>query len=200
MARLARVAWALALIAAPFVARAQAVWVTGNPQEATPAEGEEAAGQKHYWEAEGFQEVFVDDDNSLYSNRPYQGIIPRVRDELDVLRAPEQAMNAIMWVGYQHRRLFSRVFVQTSQMPVFTVLQKSPTHIVISFERTTFRDANSKREIVTGDFNTKVGRIIPQAVGKDRVEVHVHLKEPGSFLYRQEGHYLYLDVERATAE
>jgi len=200
MARLVCAAMALVLLVAPFAARAQAVYVTGNPQAATPAEDEEAQAEKHYWEIDGFQEVFVDDDNSLYANRPYQGIIPRVRDELEQLRAPEQAMNAVMWIGYQHRRLFSRVFVQTSQMPVFTVLQKAPTHIVISFERTTFRDENSRREIVTGDFNTKVGRIVPQAVGKDRVEVHVHLKEPGSFLYRQEGHYLYLDVERSATE
>ena len=47
------------------------------------------------------------------------------------------------------------------------------------------------------DFNTRVNRVLPTAVGKG-AEIHIRLKQPGSFLYRQEGHYLYLDVERAT--
>jgi hypothetical protein len=173
---------------------AQAVWVTGNPDDAKAEPAE--AGEKKYWELEGFKEVFVDDDNALYGNRPYQGIIPRVRDELEVLRVPEGQPNTILWVGYQHRRLFSRVFVQTSHMPVFTVLQKTATHIVIVFENTVFHDRNTQREIVTGDFNTRVSRVLPEIRGKG-AEVHVRLKQPGSFLYRQEGHYLYLDVERA---
>lgn len=174
---------------------AQAVWVTGNPDDAK-AETPEAS-EKKYWELEGFKEVFVDDDNALYGSRPYQGIIPRVRDELEVLRVPEGQPNTILWVGYQHRRLFSRVFVQTSHMPVFTVLQKTATHIVIVFENTVFHDRNTQREIVTGDFNTRVSRVLPEVRGKG-AEIHLRLKQPGSFLYRQEGHYLYLDVERAA--
>lgn len=187
---------ALAWAMAPGLLQAQAVWVTGNAPSAKEQEHDPDATDKNYWEVEGFQEVFIDEDNSLYSTRPYQGIIPRLRDELETLRAPETGLNTIMWVGYQHRQLFSRVFVQTTHMPVFTVLQKSPTHILITFERTIFRDVNSQREIVTGNFNTKVSRIIPKAVGKDSAEVHIHLQEAGSFLYRQEGNYLYLDVER----
>jgi len=182
--------WALPL-------SAQAVWVTGNPE---PKKDEAAQGaEKRYWELDGFKEVFVDDDNALYGNRPYAGIIPRVRDELEVLRVPEGQQNTIVWVGYQHRRLFSRVFVQTSHMPVFTVLQKTPTHIVIVFENTVFHDRNTQREIVTGDFNTRVSRVLPEVVGKG-AEIHIRLKQPGSFLYRQEGHYLYLDVERAAGD
>ncbi len=190
--------FALALMwaASPNAAQAQSVWVTGNAPSPSEQDQDGEAEQKNYWEIDGFEEVFIDEENSLYSRRPYQGIIPRLRDELEILRAPETGLNTIMWVGYQHRQLFSRVFVQTTHMPVFTVLQKSPTHILITFERTMFRDTNSQREIVTGNFNTKVSRVIPRAVGNDGAEIHIHLQEPGSFLYRQEGNYLYLDVER----
>jgi hypothetical protein len=172
--------------------------VTGLPQKKEAANEEQPA--KKYWQLEGFQELFVDDDNQLYSNRPYQGIIPRLRDELEVLRAPKEGGNVIMWVGYQHRKLFSRVFVQTSHMPVFTVQQRTPTHLVITFDKASFRDSNARREIFTGDFNTRVTRVVPQLVGKDKAEVHVYLRDAGSFLYRQEQNYLYLDVERSESE
>jgi hypothetical protein len=190
------IALAIAWSFTPANVLAQAVWVTGNAPARTGENPE--SEEKNYWEIEGFNEVFIDEENALYSKRPYQGIVPRLRDELEILRAPETGLNTIMWVGYQHRQLFSRVFVQTTHMPVFTVLQKSPTHIVITFERTMFRDVNSQREIVTGNFNTKVSRIIPKAIGKDGAEIHIHLQDAASFLYRQEGNYLYLDVERTA--
>jgi hypothetical protein len=184
------------LLAWSLPALGQSVWMTGRADAQKAQEpGEPEA--KYYWEIDGFDEMFVDDDNSLYVERPYQGIIPRVRDTLEVLRAPQGAANTIMWVGYQHRRLFSRIFVQTTHMPVFTVLQKNAKHIVILFDRAEFRDDNSRREIMTGNFNTRVARIVPKDMGKGRAEIHIFLKESGSFLYRQEGNYLYLDVERS---
>lgn len=195
MAGCSRLAFVVLVLFLGLPLRAQAVWVTGNPEQKKDDAGQ--AQEKKYWELEGFKEVFVDDDNALYGNRPYQGIIPRVRDELEVLRVPEGQQNSIVWVGYQHRRLFSRVFVQTSHMPVFTVVQKTPTHIVIVFENTVFHDRNTEREIVTGNFNTRVARVVPEVRGKG-AEIHIRLKQAGSFLYRQEGHYLYLDVERAS--
>lgn len=152
-----------------------------------------------YWEEEGVSETVVDEAGTIYRRRFYGGVIPNVRDSLrdkKTSKVHRRGPLEITWVGFQQKALFSRVFVQTDRLPTYTIFKPDPLHIVVEFPTARLRTIQEDRVILTHEFNTKVDQIDARPVRGRGVHVVITLKEPMGYLYKQEGDYVFIDVER----
>ena len=152
-----------------------------------------------YWQEEGVSETVVDDGGDIYRKRRYQGVIPHLRDRLRDKRTSKvhkRGKMEITWVGFQQMALSSRVFVQTDRMPTYTIFKPDPLHIVVEFPTARFRTRQERRVVHTHEFNTRVDRIEAKRTRGHGVHVIITLKEPTGYLYKQEGDYVFIDVER----
>ena len=170
-----------------------------QPKKKVVNEEEKKQEKIYYWQMPGFQEEFVDDENTIYQQKIYQGIVPDLRDAIPELRVPK-GKNFVTWIGYQHKKLYSRIFIQTSKIARFIVYLKSPRHIVINIKKTPFANSNTRRAIHTYTFNTKIKSIIPKKGKGGSSLIHIHLKEPGGFLYKQAGNYIFVDIEKTVSQ
>jgi len=140
--------------------------------------------------------TFVDDEGKLYQQRRYQGIIPSIRDYLGTTPPSKKTKRAhITWVGFQQKELYSRIFVQTNRPSHFTLSKPDPLTIVVSFDNTRIPRMNERRDLVTHAFQTRVREIRPRNRGK-KSELVIHLSEPAGYLYKQNGSYVFIDIER----
>jgi hypothetical protein len=146
----------------------------------------------------------VDDQNKIYQDRPYQGIVPQLRDTSAATAryvvTPQAARQGqairVLWIGFQQKQFFSRVFIQTDRAPaVYTVYKTAPRRIVIDFPGGSVATSNNVRPIVTEKFDGPVAGI-KATRNKKGASIAIELKRDAGYLYRQEGNYIYVDVER----
>lgn len=178
---------------------------SAGAEEPLPTPGERTRPQRpgeqpyKYWEEEGVSETYVDEGGELYRRRPYSGVIPLVRDRLTdrkTSKVHRPGAVEITWVGFQQMALFSRVFVQTDRMPTYTIFKPDPLHIVIELPNARFRTIQEQRSVLTHEFNTRIDQVEAKRVKGQGIHVVITLKEPTGYLYRQEGEYVFVDVER----
>lgn len=181
---------------------AQVVDVPGGPVP-TPGERPEptrpGVRRYRYWEEEGVGEVVIDDAGDIYRRRPYRGVIPHVRDSLldkKTSKPRRRGLTKITWIGFQQKALFSRIFIQTDRMPTYTIFKPDPLHIVVEFPTARLRSPQEARHVLTHEFNTRVDQIQARRVRGHGVHVVITLKEPTGYLYKQDGEYVFIDVER----
>jgi hypothetical protein len=164
------------------------------------AEPRRPGEQKYkYWEEEGVSETVVDETGAIYRRRTYGGVIPNVRDSLrdkKTSKVHQRGPLEITWVGFQQKALFSRVFVQTDRLPTYTIFKPDPLHIVVEFPTARLRTVQEDRVILTHEFNTKIDQIDAKPLKGRGIHVVITLKEPMGYLYKQEGDYVFIDVER----
>lgn len=140
-------------------------------------------------------EVFVDEQGKIYRELRYHGIIPSIRDSLTGKPPQPSGRSKITWVGFQQKQFYSRVFIQTNQLSRFTLHKPDPRHIVVTFERARIPRRNTLRPIITGEFSTSVEQIRARRRG-GRAQVIITLSKPVGYLYKQQGNYVFIDVER----
>lgn len=147
-------------------------------------------------------EVVVDEDGEIYERRHYGGIIPEVRDRFVAgLKAgkPGGKAPAIIWVGFQQRSLFSRVFIQTDRVTAYTIHKPDPLHIQVDFPGASVPVDNDKRRLDTSRFESSVQEVVARVIkgkGGRTARVIITLDSPTGYLYKQEGNYVFIDIER----
>lgn len=154
-----------------------------------------------------FQEVYIDEDFSLYKVRTYQGLVPGRNAENEVaLDEPEAegGKTIVERVGFEQRELFSRVFILADRAispwvyDNFVQAQADPSiphQVYVELARAKMATFNDMRPLVTRNFNTPIMQI--EAVEtKDGVRVILTLKREARYLPVQIGKVLYVDVER----
>lgn len=170
------------------------------PTPGERAEPRRPGEQKYkYWEEEGVSETVVDEAGAIYRRRSYGGVVPHLRDSLRDVKTSKVHKRGpleITWIGFQQKALFSRVFVQTDRLPTYTIFKPDPLHIVVEFPTARLRTVQEDRIILTHEFNTKVDQIDAKPVKGHGIHVVITLKEPMGYLYKQEGDYVFIDVER----
>ena len=151
---------------------------------------------------DGYIEVVVDEEGKLYQKRHYGGIIPDVHDRFVAgvkSGKPGGGHPAITWVGFQQRSLFSRVFIQTDRITAYTIYKPDPLHIYVDFPGASIPLRNDRRTLDTSRFETPVRTVDARILrGKDYrgARVIITLDSPTGYLYKQEGNYVFIDIER----
>lgn len=173
--------FALLLAAVPTLADAQELR-TGPPRQRLLGDGDVV-------------EVYVDEAGKLYRELRYHGIIPSVRDHLG--RPPRKApkQTKVTWVGFQQKQLFSRVFIQTNRLSRFTLHKPDPRHIVVTIDGARIPRQNDRRDVITSEFRSSVEHVRARRHRGD-AEVVITLSRSVGYLYKQEGNYVFIDVER----
>jgi hypothetical protein len=149
---------------------------------------------------DGFQ--VADEGGQIYTARGYRGVVPGVRDQSDVAaKRPENeafaATRAIVeWVGFQPFPTYSRVFIQVSGRFAFAVTRPRPDRIEVRIPGADMSTPNDSRRLVTRDFPTSVDLVeISEDATDGAIVVTISLKRPVGYLYRQEGRYVFIDIE-----
>ncbi len=151
-------------------------------------------------------EVFVDDSGKIYKELRCHGIIPRIRDSLVPERKPGKGKRAarpkavpkhtaVTWVGFQHKELFSRIFIQTNRLGRFTMHKPDARHIVVTIDGARIPRRNERRDVITREFKTSVDRVTARR-RKGDAEIVIALSREAGYLYTQDGSYIFIDVER----
>jgi len=149
---------------------------------------------------DGFQ--VADEGGQIYTARGYRGVVPGVRDQSDVpAKRPENeafaATRAIVeWIGFQPFPTCSRVFVQLSGRFTFAVTRPKPDRIEVRVPGADISTPNDARHLITRDFPTAVDQVeISTDKADGAVVIAIALKRPVGYLYRQEGRYVFIDIE-----
>ena len=143
----------------------------------------------------------VDEQGKVYVKRHYKGVVPGIKDVSDVPSKQHPAKvdhPVVEWVGFQPFKDYSRVFVQVLGKFVFTVTKADKQKIEITIPRATVDTPNDARELVTFKFPTQVNMIKTSVIQDDSgssVVVRILLKKDVGYLFRQEGKYIFVDVE-----
>ena len=172
------------MLVAPTMASGQSI----STQTAGPA--------KQLIPAAEIMHLFVDDEGLLYRQRYYQGIIPSIRDYLGTKPPKKDTKHTnITWIGFQQKELYSRIFIQTNRPSHFTLSKPNATTIIVSFDDTRIPRTNEARVLETRFFQTRVRYIRPRKRGR-RVEIEIKLLADAGYLYKQNGSYVFIDIER----
>jgi hypothetical protein len=148
---------------------------------------------------DGFQ--VADEGGQIYTARGYRGVVPGVRDQSDVnAKRPENETLAgtraiVEWVGFQPFPSYSRVFVQLSGRFTFSVTRPKPDRIEVRFPGADMSTPNDSRHLIARDFPTAVDRIDMSLDADGTIVVSILLKRPVGYLFRQEGRYVFVDIE-----
>ena len=140
-------------------------------------------------------EVFVDEEGKIYQELRYHGIIPSIRDTFRPNRSTPPRRSDVTWVGFQQKQFYSRIFIQVSRLGRFTLHKPDPRHIVVQIEGARVPRRNTRRPILTHAFSSSVQQV--QARPRRRgAEIIITLSKPAGYLYKQQGNYVFIDVER----
>jgi len=149
---------------------------------------------------DGFQ--VADEGGQIYTARGYRGVVPGVRDQSDVpAKRPENeafaATRAIVeWIGFQPFPTYSRVFIQVSGRFAFAVTRPKPDRIEVRIPGADVSTPNDSRRLITRDFPTSVEQVeIAPDASDGAIVITISLKRPVGYLYRQEGRYVFVDIE-----
>jgi CYTH domain-containing protein len=142
---------------------------------------------------------FVDEEGKIYRDRQYRGVVPGIKNIPDIeLKKAKPSKDTIMWIGFQPFKLFSRVFVQLYGKPAFLIKKDGEKKIAVEFPETDINLTNDAREIITSEFSTSVEKItvkIKKVKKESKAVVTIFLKKPSGYLYKQDGEYIFVDIE-----
>lgn len=147
-------------------------------------------------------DVIVDESGSIYKKRRYGGIIPQIRDQFSGgIKSSKRKWPrpTVTWVGFQQHSLFSRVFVQRDRQTSYTIYKPDPQHIYIDIPDGAIPIENDRRELLTNHFEGAVTSIAARSVKTKAFKgarVIVKLKRAAGFLYKDDGNYIFIDIER----
>ncbi|NUN15758.1 MAG: hypothetical protein HUU55_19200 [Myxococcales bacterium] len=147
-------------------------------------------------------DVIVDESGGIYKRRRYGGIIPQIRDQFTGgLKSSKRKWPrpTVTWVGFQQHSLFSRVFVQRDRQTSYTIYKSDPQHIYIDIPDGAIPIENDRRELLTTNFEGAVASIAARSVKTKTFKgarVIVKLKRAAGFLYKDDGNYIFIDIER----
>ncbi len=194
------VAAAFVLVSGAVLAQARVETSRGADEMVRPTPERPGERAYKYWEEEGVTETVVDDAGRIYGERQYSGVVPTLRDSLrdkKTAKVHHRGALQLTWIGFQQKALFSRIFLQADRMPTYSIFKPDPLHIIVELPGARLRTAQEGRAVPTHEFNSKVdhvaARVLPKGAG---VQVIITLKEPVGYLYKQDGNYVYVDVER----
>ena len=149
-------------------------------------------------------EVFVDERGAIYRELRYHGVVPNYRDDLGHRRPRKNAKAhvkrraeapKITWVGFQQQRFSSRIFIQASLVSHFSITKPDPHHIVVFIDDAKIPGRQALRPLVTSQYASSVAHV--QARRKRHgAEITITLSRPAGYLYKQDGRYIFIDVER----
>jgi len=131
---------------------------------------------------------------------PYLGVQPGLKDVApgkENIKA-RGALRVLTWVGFQMQGSGGRVFIQTSEPAVYSIVASDPTEVVLEFPETRVQSPNDARALDTSYFPTAIVSIEARAA-KGLARVVVRLREVVGYDLRQEGNYLYLDFRPPTS-
>lgn len=145
----------------------------------------------------------ADEAGEIYTTRGYKGVVPGIRDQSAVpakspeTQVPSDSRAIVDWVGFQPFPTYSRVFIQVSGAFTFAVTRPAQDRIEVRIPAADVSTSNDLHELVTRNFPTAVDRVVVGTSQKDEgaVIVTVFLKAPVGYLYRQDGGYIFIDVE-----
>lgn len=143
----------------------------------------------------------VDENGNVYVKHHYKGVIPGIKDVADIPSKQHPGKidhPRVEWVGFQAFKDYSRVFVQVLGQFTFTVTKTGKHKIEITIPGATVDTPNDARELVTFKFPTKVNLIKTSEVKTDSgssVVIDIMLAKDVGYLFRQEGKYIFVDVE-----
>ncbi len=151
---------------------------------------------------EAYQRV-ADEAGEIYTSRGYKGVVPGIRNESDV---PSKKLDAavdhesraiVEWIGFQPFPTYSRVFIQLTGDFTFSVTRPDTDRIEVRIPSADISTANDLHELVTRNFPTAVDRVTVATSPADdgSMVVNVFLKVPVGYLYRQDGAYIFVDIE-----
>lgn len=131
---------------------------------------------------------------------PYLGVQPGLKD---VAPGKENvkargALRVLTWVGFQMQGPGGRVFIQTSEPAVYSIVASDPNEVVLEFPDTRVQSSNDARALDTTWFPTAVASVEARAA-KGLARVVVRLRDVVGYDLRQEGNYLYLDFRPPTS-
>lgn len=142
------------------------------------------------------------DRSKLLAHDIYTGIIPGVRDSLPHLERHQERgrkakkPNQLVWLGYQPFAQGSRVFLQTSVKPAYTVVtMEDGMTVVIELMNTKIPLYNNQRNIDTSFFPKAVTSIDAAVLSKKRVQITITLRERVPFHVSSQNEYLFIDFE-----
>jgi hypothetical protein len=167
-----------------------------------PAPAPSRSGQIVVVPPEAYQRV-ADEAGEIYTSRGYKGVVPGIRDESDVAAKNQEAAPSpdarpvVEWVGFQPFPTYSRVFIQITGDFTFGVTRPDTDRIEVRVFGADVSTTNDLHELITRNFPTAVDRVTVSTSTADQgsVIVNVFLKAPVGYLYRQDGGYVFIDVE-----
>lgn len=131
---------------------------------------------------------------------PYLGVQPGSKD-----LAPGKskvrskgAIRVLSWVGFQMVGQGGRVFLQTSEPPVYTLVPGAADEVVIELPDTRLHSKNDGRPLDAGWFPTAIASVDADQLRGNVVRVRIKLREVVGYDMRQEGNYLFLDFRPPT--
>lgn len=143
----------------------------------------------------------IDENGRIHTKQHYKGVVPGINDVPAVpskMKHKKITRPLVEWVGFQAFKDYSRVFVQVLGNFTFTVTKTDKLKIDITIPNAKVDTPNDARELVTFKFPTKVNMIKTSEVNTDSgtsVVIHIMLKKDVGYLFRQEGKYIFVDVE-----
>ncbi|MBU0551033.1 hypothetical protein KKF91_07170 [Myxococcota bacterium] len=130
---------------------------------------------------------------------PYLGVQPGTKDTAPgkkIRKAGKRRL--ITWVGFQMVGQGGRVFIQSSDKPVYNLVPGASDEVVLEFSNSRLQSFNDGRRLDTGWFPTAVSWIDASQKRGDIVRVVIKLRELVGYDLRQEGDYLFLDFRPPT--
>ena len=186
------------VLAAALVAlvRPDAAWAQGPPDATTARPGAGATPTPST-----ALPVPQDENQPTNVQARYSGVAPEVHPALPVGLTPRRGGDrpTILWVGFQQHTLFSRVFVKVNQATSFSVYKPDPLHLYVDIPNARISHRNNQRELLTDKFDSHVDKIeVLRLRRRDfrGVRVVVTLDRPAGYLYKQQGDFILVDVER----
>jgi hypothetical protein len=139
----------------------------------------------------------ADEGGKIYVERGYKGIVPGLQDKPKVESKAKQAGGdggpVLEWVGFQPFEQYSRVFLKVSGKFTFTVAKPNPNKIVVSIPSCKVQTPNDERFLITKAFPSQVDSIFTRQ-SQDGTTVEIYLKKNTTYLYKQEGEYIFVDI------
>lgn len=156
-------------------------------------------GERFDQQQEGSEQQNQPDMFDQPADKIYRGVIPGARDQVDHLeqkasQTSGSGTNRLTWIGFQPKDDKSRVFLQFSQSPEYSVSRRDDGKtIALKLDRTRVAAGNFRRHIDTRFFERSIRRIDTEVTGNDTVELLIRLDESKSPSVETDGNYLYVD-------
>ncbi len=131
---------------------------------------------------------------------PYLGIAPGARDAAPGKAAVRSrgAIRYVTWIGFQMVGAGGRVFIQSTEPPVYTLVPGANDEVIVELVDTRLHTRNDARKLETGWFPTAVLSIDADQHRRNVTRVKIKLREVVGYDLRQEGNYLFLDFRPPT--